>query len=194
MPLYCIVRYTLFLKKKLDVYMITFTATIEKFDQKGEKSGWSYIRVPESVALQLQSTNRKGFRVKGRLDEYSIAGISLLPMGEGEFILPLNGTIRKHIGKGEGATLTVYIAVDQTPLVPPAELLDCLADEPDALQHFNSLTKGHQNYFIKHIEAAKTVETRAKRIALAVTALSRKMDFGEMIRSAKKDREILGGI
>ena len=171
--------------------MVKFTTTILKFDKQGEKTGWTYIEVPEEVALQLKPGNKKAFRVKGNLDSYAFEGISLVPMGGGNFIMPLNAAVRKQIGKTKGAQLIVQIKVDENPVVPPPELLECLADEPDALKHFNSLTKGHQNYFTKWIESAKTDFTKAKRIALAVTALARKMDFGEMIRTAKKDREDL---
>ena len=168
--------------------MVNFTATILKFDKQGEKTGWTYIEVPEQIALQLKPNNKKAFRVKGTLDMHAFAGISLVPMGGGHFIMPLNATIRKQVGKTKGALLQVQLDVDENPIVPPPELLECLADEPDALKQFNSLAKGHQNYFTKWIERAKTDKTKAKRIALAVTAMCRKMDFGEMIRSAKKER------
>jgi uncharacterized protein YdeI (YjbR/CyaY-like superfamily) len=68
-------------------------------------------------------------------------------------------------------------------------LMTCLADEPEALTFFNQLTNGHQNYFTKWIESAKTEPTKAKRIAQTITALYRKQDFGEMLRSLKKERE-----
>lgn len=173
--------------------MVQFTATIQKFEKQGEKTGWTYIEIPEKTALQLKPANKKAFRVKGLLDAFAFEGLSLVPMGGGNFILALNATIRKGIGKTKGAIVKVQLEVDDKPVLPPPELLECLADEPAALQLFNSLAKSHQNYFTKWIESAKTDETKAKRIAQAVTALSRKMDFGEMIRAAKKDRNDLRG-
>ena len=107
--------------------------------------------------------------------------------------MALNATMRKGIGKTKGAMVKVQLEVDATPVLPPPELLECLADEPAALEHFSSLAKSHQNYFTKWIEGAKTDETKAKRIAQAVTALSRKMDFGEMIRSAQRSARICWG-
>lgn len=68
-----------------------------------------------------------------------------------------------------------------------ADFLACLQDEPAAFDFFNTLPPGHRNYFSKWIESAKTEPTRAKRIAMAVNALARKWDYGEMIRAQKKD-------
>ena len=58
----------------------------------------------------------------------------------------------------------------------------CLEDEPEAKEFFYSLNKSHQDYFIKWIDSAKTESTRTKRLAQSVTAFTRKMNYGEMIR------------
>ncbi len=64
----------------------------------------------------------------------------------------------------------------------------CLEDDPNALDFFSQLTKGHQVYFSNWIESAKTVETKTKRITQAVTGLSMGMGYPEMIRYFKKQR------
>ncbi|MEI9933350.1 MAG: DUF1905 domain-containing protein [Ferruginibacter sp.] len=66
-----------------------------KFGEQGEKTGWSYILVKKEIAEKLKPGNKKSFRVKGKLDEYSIKGIALVPMGEGNFIMAINATMRK---------------------------------------------------------------------------------------------------
>lgn len=167
--------------------MVKYTTSILKFDhQQGEKSGWTYIVVPEDVAQELKPGNRQVFRVKGKLDKYAVSAVALLPMGDGSFILPLNADIRKGIAKRVGAMLDVQLAVDNNPNpVTSPEFMECLQDDPEALAFFNSLTKGHQNYFLKWIESAKTEPTKAKRIAQSITGLARKMDYGAMIRSNK---------
>lgn len=167
--------------------MVKYTTTILKFDHpQGEKTGWTYIAVPEDIAQELKPGNRQSFRVKGKLDKYAITAVALMPMGDGSFILPLNAEIRKGIAKKVGAQLEVQIMVDNNPNpVTSPEFIDCLQDEPGALEFFNSLPKGHQNYFMKWIESAKTAPTKAKRIAQAITGLARKMDYGAMIRSNK---------
>lgn len=170
---------------------VKYITIIKKFASQGEKTGWTYIEVPEKIAAKLKPGNKKSFRVKGKLDEYAIKGISLLPMGGGAFIMAINATIRKGIKKRNGAELVVQLAVDEKGYEPPTDFVDCLNDEPAALIYFNSLTGSHRNYFGKWIDSAKTDATKAKRIAMAVNALAKKMGYPEMIRSAKAEREFL---
>ncbi|TWV98810.1 YdeI/OmpD-associated family protein [Chitinophaga pinensis] len=166
--------------------MVKYTTTILKFEQQGEKTGWTYITVPEDIAQEIKPGNRKIFRVKGKLDKYAIEAIALLPMGDGSFILPLNAAIRKGIAKKVGAKVEVQLKEDDNPdPVNSPEFMECLQDEPEALAFFNTLTKGHQNYFLKWIETAKTEPTKAKRIAQSITGLARKQDYPAMIRSNK---------
>src|SRR4051812_39903316 len=165
--------------------MVQFTTTIKKFGSMGEKTGWSYIEIPATIAQQIKPNYKKSFRVKGKMDEYQFSQTSLLPMGEGDFIIPLNSTIRKGIRKNVGATLTVFIAEDTSPFEYNQDFMDCLQDDPEAIAYFKSLPGSHQKYFSKWIDSAKTEPTKAKRIAQAVNALSRKQGYGEMIRSLK---------
>src|SRR3954468_13726228 len=95
--------------------MIRFTTTILKFDEQGEKTGWTYILIPAALAQKLKPGNKKSFRIKGKLDDYAFKQLALIPMGEGDFILPLNATIRKAIGKRKGATVVVQMLVDEAP-------------------------------------------------------------------------------
>ena len=169
--------------------MIFYSTIILKFEQQGEKTGWTYITVPSTLAQQLNPDNKKSFRVKGQLDDYPIKGVALLPMGEGDFILPINASMRKGIKKQKGASLQVKLVLDTEELRPPEEFTECLADDPEARMKFESLTKGHQNYFIKWITSAKTLDTRAKRIAYTLHFLSKGSTFPEMLRAIKKEKE-----
>jgi hypothetical protein len=171
--------------------MVKFAAVIKQFAEQGEKTGWTYIEIPAEIATKIKPANKKSFRVKGKLDDHAIKQIALVPMGEGNFIMALNAEIRKGIRKRKGATLQVQVEEDKDKIQPPAELLECLADEPRAREWFESLTYGHKNYFTKWIESAKTDATKTKRIAQAVDALSKQMDYGTMIRSLKEDKQKL---
>ena len=168
--------------------MVSFITTLLKFDKQGEKTGWTYIEMPADIAEQLIPGNKKSFRVKGKLDNYSIAKVSLLPMGGGSFIIAVNAAMRKGIGKRYGAMVTVKIEVDKEEINLPDDLNECLNDEPKALDFFNTLAKGHRNYFIKWVDSAKTIETRTKRMAMMINALARKMGYPEMIRESKTNK------
>jgi len=172
--------------------MLHFKTTIQKFNRQGEKTGWTYIVITKEDANQIKPETKVSFRVKGKLDNYAIEKVAILPMGDGSFIMPLNATIRKGIKKQKGAEVTVHLAADNEPVSINADFLDCLHDEPRALKTFHSLAKGHQNYFSKWIESAKTEPTRAKRIAMSVNALAKGMGFPEMLRAHKKEKEQFG--
>ena len=62
-------------------------------------------------------------------------------------------------------------------------LLECLADEPSAMEYFRSLPKSHQNYFGNWIRSAKTDSTRTRRIARVVGAMLKHQNYAEMIRA-----------
>ncbi|MEO6168166.1 MAG: YdeI/OmpD-associated family protein [Chitinophagales bacterium] len=171
--------------------MIQFTAFILKFDKQGEKTGWTYIEIPAEAAGRLKPGNKKSFRVKGKLDQCVIKQTALLPMGNGDFILPLNAAIRKKLGKRKGEKIKVQMEADEKPVLISRMLMSCLADEPEALNYFNGLPKSHQNYYSNWIESAKTEPTKAKRIAHAINAFVRKQSFSEMMRAMKNDRNLL---
>lgn len=168
--------------------MITFSAILQKFDEHGDKTGWTYIEIPVDIAEQLNPNDKKAFRVKGKLDNYAIQGVGLIPAGGGKYLLAVNADMRKGIKKNKGAMVKVQLAADK-PYELSGELLECLADEPEALEFFNSLPRAHQNYFSKWIESAKTEATRSKRIAMTVSATAKKWGFGEMIRASKQNSD-----
>ena len=172
--------------------MLTFNASILKFSKQGEKTGWTYIVVPEKISQKLNPGVKKSYRVKGKLDDHKIEKTALIPMGAGEFILPINAAIRKATGKRFGASLKIQLELDGSPILPPAELIECLQDEPEALKYFNSLPQSHRNYFTKWIDSAKTEPTKTKRIALVIKTMVRKMDFGAMLREERDERKMLG--
>ena len=168
--------------------MVRFTATMHKFEKQGEKTGWTYIEVPADLAQKLKPGNKKEFKVKGKLDNYSITRVSLLPMGGGSFIMPVNAGMRKGIGKKHGAMIKVQLEADDSPFIFNEDFMECLEYEPKAKEHFKTLTGSHQRYFSKWIDSAKTDATKTKRIAMAVNALAKKWGYPEMLRSQKDNK------
>lgn len=165
--------------------MVRFIATMHRFDQQGEKTGWTYIEIPEDLAQKLKPGNRKEFKVKGKLDSYELKRTSLLPMGGGIFIMAINATMRKAIGKKHGAVVKLQLEADESAFVFNKDFMACLKDEPPAKRFFESLTGSHQRYFSKWIDSAKTEKTKVKRITLAVNALARKWGYPEMLQDAQ---------
>lgn len=165
--------------------MVKFTAVMNKYGTQGEKTGWTYIEIPADTAQKLKPGNRKEFKVKGKLDNYDIKRVSLLPVGGGKFIMPVNAVMRKALGKRQGAMLQVRLEADNSAFVFNKDFITCLKDEPEAKKFFESLTGSHQRYFSKWIDSAKTEPTRVKRITMAVNALAKKWGYPEMLRASR---------
>lgn len=171
--------------------MVRLNAKMHRFEKQGEKTGWTYIEIPADIAQKIKPNNKKSFRVKGKLDQFRISGVSLLPMGGGSFIMAINASMRKGIGKRHGAMVSVELAEDEKPYQLNKDFMKCLKDDPDAIVFFNGMPRSWQNYYSKWIESAKTQGTKVKRIAQAVNGLSKKQNYSEMIRSLKKNRDEL---
>jgi Domain of unknown function (DUF1905)/Bacteriocin-protection, YdeI or OmpD-Associated len=169
--------------------MVKFKTIIEKAGKLGEKTGWTYVIFPATVARKL-SPSKVSFRIKGKLDAHPIKGVAILPMGKGTFMLPINADLRKATGKKNGDKLTLEIELDTKKPVVTSDLIKCLETEPDSLIFFKSLPKSHQLYFSKWIESAKTIATKTKRITMAVIAMSKRHGYPEMMRAAKKNDEL----
>ncbi|RYE19719.1 MAG: DUF1905 domain-containing protein [Sphingobacteriales bacterium] len=139
---------------------------LERFDGKG---GWTFVRIPE---LTKDKTRPFGWRkVKGRIDDYPIKKLSLMPMADGEMMLPVRAEIRKHINKRAGDWVQITLYPDTDVLEVPEELQLCLADEPRALNFFNQLTESEQKFYIDWIYNAKRAETRISRLTQTISRL-----------------------
>ncbi len=85
-----------------------------------------------------------------------------------------------------GANVKVQLEEDTEEYIISPGLIECLADEPSALQYFNSLLPSHQRYYSKWIDNAKTENTRIKRIAMTMNAMANRIGFAEMLKMAKE--------
>jgi hypothetical protein len=169
-------------------YQADFTAVIHRFGEMGEKTGWTYITVPADEAQKMHAADKKSFRVKGKLHDMEISQVALIPMGEGDYVLPINAGMRKQLKQPLGASIRVQLSKDESALTIDDDLQACLAEEPKALQFFNTLAPSHQKYFSKWIAEAKTEATKTKRLAQAIEGLSRKMDYGTMMRWGREKK------
>ena len=171
--------------------MVSFQVLIERFKDKGEKSGWTYIYVPESLALQIKPDCRTSYRVKGFFDALPFEGVAVVPMGEGDYIIPLKAELRRKLRKKEGDLLKVSLEEDKDFKIPmPADLEECLNEQPHFMENFMKQPKSHQNYYFNWINSAKTEPTRAKRIAMTVNAMDKNFDFGQMLRDEKQKKSL----
>lgn len=169
--------------------MTRFTTSLQQFDEKGEKSGWTYIFIPHDIAEILMPGNRKTFRVKGKIDNYAIKAVAVMPMGDGSFILPVNATMRKAIAKKKGAMVNVTLAIDASPPEIPQALADCLADEPQAKTFFEQLPLSQRNYYSKWVVAVKSESLQAERIVQVLDALLLGYNFVGFMQYLKQQKQ-----
>jgi Domain of unknown function (DUF1905)/Bacteriocin-protection, YdeI or OmpD-Associated len=139
---------------------------LEKFPGKG---GWTYARIPEIV--KDKSVPFGWVKVKGSIDGFPLKHYRLMPMGKGMLFLPVKADIRKKLGKKEGDLVKVVLYPDNDALEIPAELLECLQDEPKALTFFKGLSDSEKNFYIKWIYSAKREATKVDRLAKTVNRL-----------------------
>ncbi len=168
--------------------MIKFTALLEKFGKKGEKTGWTYFVIRSEQTKKINPGVKTSFRVKGKLDGCKIKGVAIIPMGEGDFIMPVNGEMRKALKKQKGEKIIAQLELDKAELKLSEDFISCLKEEKDAKAFFDKLPKSHQNYYSKWIESAKTDATKAKRIAQSINGFKMKMNYPEMMRYNKANK------
>lgn len=166
--------------------MHSFKSIIQKFANKGEKTGWTYVAVPPDILIKLKRKDKKEFRIKGVIDDVKFERLATYPIGEGNFIIAINAELRKKLGKKEGAMVSLKIEVDKSEALQSQELIDCLNEDTIAKKQFDSLLLSHKNYFHRYVYTAKGADTKAGRIINIINAMHKKMNFGEMIRSLKK--------
>jgi hypothetical protein len=158
---------------------------IFKYGNMGEKTGWTFLEIDCKEAEQLKPGTKTSFRVKGFIDHVEIKQLALMPVGEGNFILPLKADLRKRLGKEQGAKVRVRLEEDKSEFRLSEDFEVCLGDIPAAKDFFETLSPGHRRYFSNWIESAKTIETKSKRISQAIYGLSNGMGYPEMIRYFK---------
>ena len=135
------------------------------------KGGWTYVLVPKIMQDEKRPFNY--VKVKGTIDGYEISKMNLMPMSRSEHhFRPVKSEIRKAIGKEAGAMVKVVLYHDADPQEIPAEMLECLQDEPKAMKFFSQLRESEKKYYIQWVYGAKKEETRINRMATAINRMS----------------------
>jgi uncharacterized protein YdeI (YjbR/CyaY-like superfamily) len=88
-------------------------------------------------------------------------------------MLPVSAEVRERAGVAAGDEVEVDIALDNQPreVVVPPDFADALDRDAGARRFFDGLSYSNKNRFVLSIEAAKTAETRQRRIEKAVATL-----------------------
>ena len=144
-----------------------FEAVLDRPDVAG---AWTFLRVPFDVQDAFGSRSRVA--VKGSVNGVAIRS-SLMPQGDGTHILVVNKSVRAQAEADVGDAVRVTLERDNATrtVETPPDLQSALADGGVAPSVFDGMSYSHQKEYVEWIESAKRAETRARRIAKAVSMI-----------------------
>ena len=141
-----------------------FPATVEP---SGKATG---IEVPAEIVTALGAGKRPkvAITINGHTWRTRVASMG------GRFIVGISAANRAASGISEGDVTEVDLQLDDEPRVvaEPPDLAAALDQDPRARAAFDELPYGLKNKHVRDIEGAKSPETRRRRIAKLVTAMS----------------------
>ncbi|WP_448615791.1 YdeI/OmpD-associated family protein [Modestobacter sp. URMC 112] len=142
-----------------------FTTTVEL----GGKTATG-MEVPAEVVSALGAGRKPAVRVTVGGHTYRS---TIATMG-GRFLLPLSAENRTAAGVAAGDTVAVHVELDTEPRTVelPADLATALDADPEARRRFDALSYSHQRRHALAVEGARAEETRARRVAGVLAALT----------------------
>lgn len=124
------------------------------------------IVVPDDLIEQLGAGRRPALVINVNGYEYrNTVGV----MG-GKHMISISSAVRRETGLKAGDPVRVLLTVADTPreVHVPDDLAAALSREPDARAFFAKLSNSLQRFHVDNINAAKTADTRQRRIEKAV--------------------------
>jgi len=127
------------------------------------------VQVPDEIVEGLGGGKRAAVTVT--INSYTYRS-SIASMG-GRILLPVSAEVRERAGVAAGDLLTVDIELDTQPreIDVPDDLQAALSADPDAQRYFDGLTYSNQRRVVEPLAAAKTAETRQRRLDKTIVAL-----------------------
>ncbi|MGV0744440.1 YdeI/OmpD-associated family protein [Mycolicibacterium sp. XJ870] len=135
--------------------------------QDGNNTG---IEVPAEVVDALGAGKRPAVVVDVNGYRYRS---TIAPMG-GKYLIPFSAQRRNESGIGGGDAIDVELTLDTAPRVVevPDDLRAALDASPAAAAGWEKLSYSKQNAHVISVEGAKAADTRARRIAKVIAALT----------------------
>jgi len=127
------------------------------------------IEIPDEVLASLGAGKKPPVKltVNGYMYRSTVATVN------GNFMVGFNADHRAASGLRGGDEIDVEIEVDREPRTVdvPADLADALDSEPKAKETFDQLSNSMKGYHVSQVTAAKTEETRQRRIEKSIAVL-----------------------
>jgi hypothetical protein len=143
---------------------VRFTTTV--LGSGGTKTG---IEVPEEVVTGLGGGKRP--KVAATINGYTWR-TSVAPMG-GKFMVGVSAEVKQATGVGAGDEIEIDLELDTAPrtVEVPADLARALDADPAARRAFDALNYSNQRRHVEPLAAAKSPETRQRRITKIIDTL-----------------------
>ena len=128
------------------------------------------VQVPEKVVTALGTSKKPAVTVT--INKYTYR--TSIAFMDGKFMLPISAEVRKHTGAEAGEEIDIEVELDTKPreVTVPPDLAKALKANTKAKRFFENLSYSNQLRNVLQIEAAKTDETRQRRIAQTVNKLA----------------------
>lgn len=128
------------------------------------------VDVPEEISRALGG---KGYIPVIASAQGLVIRTTLVPAGNGQYRLFIDGRIRKKLGVDAGGLIGIALQRDKKPnkVTVPADVAAALRKARGAQKAFENITPGLRREFLRWVLNAKHAETRAKRIERAIPIL-----------------------
>ena len=144
--------------------VVRFTTTVRQSSKTA-----TGIRVPGEVmaALAAGKAPKVAVTINGYTYRSSVATVN------GEPMIGVSEAVRTATGVGGGDEIEVDVVLDTAPrtVTVPDDLAAALEAEPAARKTFDGRSYSNQRFWVEPIEAAKSDETRQRRIEKSVATL-----------------------
>jgi hypothetical protein len=136
----------------------------------GEGNAWTGRIVPFSVEEVFGTKARVS--IKGTINDFPIQS-SLFPNGDGTHMLMVNKAMQQGAKVKTGDKVRVALEQDTAPRVVavPKDLQAALNKNKTAKKLFERLPPSHKKDYVRHIDEAKKVETRQRRVRKTIEKL-----------------------
>ena len=142
-----------------------------KFRAKIELAGKTAtgIEVPAAVVTKLGSSKKPAVRVT--INGYTYRS-TVATMG-GRFMVGISAQVREAAGVAAGQNVDVDVELDTAPreVTVPVDFAQALSRDAAAKRFFEGMSFSNKQRIVISIDAAKTAETRERRIAKAISTL-----------------------
>lgn len=140
--------------------------TLSKMAGKG---GWTFIVISE-IGPEVKR-HYGSISVTGKIDDYELKQVNLMPMKSGDLFFPVKAEIRKNIQKEAGDQVKLILYSIEEIVDVESDFKLCLEEEPKALRNFEKLKKNERAEILEWLSSSRSEDERVNRMAKAIDQL-----------------------